>query len=214
MELPLDKLAAPERFHGFQDLIQNRVQDVLLVATLYDYYILSQDGRLSEQFLGEFLELNLRHTPNLTHAFSGKEAVARALESNRYDLIITSVELGDMNVLGLVAALRAEGRAGFVAYVMAGDPSREQALEILRRHRYPHRTLVVDRDPELTLCQISNQPGELHRCIAGVASENLEKGRIIRDVVIGAPEGDVYPVHVYSEQVRTPAALAGDNDPS
>lgn len=30
------------------------------------------------------------------------------------------------------AALKAEGRAGFVAYVMAGDPNREQALDILR----------------------------------------------------------------------------------
>jgi tryptophan synthase alpha chain len=30
------------------------------------------------------------------------------------------------------AALKAEGRAGFVAYVMAGDPSRDEALEILR----------------------------------------------------------------------------------
>ena len=30
------------------------------------------------------------------------------------------------------AQLKAEGRAGFVAYVMAGDPSRDQALEILR----------------------------------------------------------------------------------
>ncbi len=30
------------------------------------------------------------------------------------------------------ATLKAEGRAGFVAYVMAGDPTREQALEILR----------------------------------------------------------------------------------
>lgn len=29
-------------------------------------------------------------------------------------------------------ALKAEGRAGFVAYVMAGDPSRDEALEILR----------------------------------------------------------------------------------
>ena len=29
-------------------------------------------------------------------------------------------------------ALKAEGRAGFVAYVMAGDPTRDQALEILR----------------------------------------------------------------------------------
>ena len=30
------------------------------------------------------------------------------------------------------AALKAEGRAGFVAYVMAGDPTRDQALAILR----------------------------------------------------------------------------------
>ena len=30
------------------------------------------------------------------------------------------------------AALKAEGRAGFVAYVMAGDPSREATLQILR----------------------------------------------------------------------------------
>ena len=30
------------------------------------------------------------------------------------------------------AALKAEGRAGFVAYVMGGDPSRDEALEILR----------------------------------------------------------------------------------
>ena len=30
------------------------------------------------------------------------------------------------------AALKVEGRAGFVAYVMAGDPTRDQALEILR----------------------------------------------------------------------------------
>ena len=30
------------------------------------------------------------------------------------------------------AALKAEGRAGFVAYVMAGDPSRDEALQILR----------------------------------------------------------------------------------
>ena len=30
------------------------------------------------------------------------------------------------------ATLKAEGRAGFVAYVMAGDPTRDQALDILR----------------------------------------------------------------------------------
>src|SRR5262245_11213231 len=128
IELPLDKLRATDRFQGFQDLIQKRVQNVLLVATLYDYYILSQDGRLSEQLLGEFLELNLRHTPNLNHAFSGKEALERAREPNRYDLIITSVELGDMNVLELVAAMRAEG-IGTPVVLLAYDRRELSQLE-------------------------------------------------------------------------------------
>jgi CheY-like chemotaxis protein len=110
-EIPSDELVSAGRFHGFQDLIQKRVSDVLLVATLYDYYILSQDGRLSEQFLGEFLELNLRNTPHITRVFSGKEAVKRAQEEGRYNVIITSVELEDMNVLDLVKALRSEGIA-------------------------------------------------------------------------------------------------------
>jgi CheY-like chemotaxis protein len=108
-EIPIEELAKADRFLGFQDLMQKRVQDVLLVSTLYDYYILSQDGRLNEQFLSEFLELNLRHTPNITHVFSGKEALKLARESTRYNLIVTSVELGDMNVLGLVESLRREG---------------------------------------------------------------------------------------------------------
>ncbi len=102
-------VTAKDRFHGFQDLIQNRVQDVLLVSSLYDYYILSQDGRLNEQFLGEFLELNLRHTPNITHVFSGEEALSRVTASSRYNLIITSIELGDMNVLQLIDELRSQG---------------------------------------------------------------------------------------------------------
>ena len=110
IEFPIEGQPPPgEHFHGFQDLIQKRVQDVLLVSTLYDYYILSQDGRLNEQFLGEFLELNLRHTPNITHVFSGQEALDHASEQQRYNLIITSIELGDMNVLRLIDELRSRG---------------------------------------------------------------------------------------------------------
>ena len=110
MEPPFDEAGAGTgRFHGFQDLVQERVQDVLLVSTLYDYYILSQDGRLNEQLLSEFLELNLRHTPNITRVFSGAEALEKARQSARYNLIVTTIELGDMNVLELVLELRTRG---------------------------------------------------------------------------------------------------------
>ena len=40
-----------------------RVQDILLVSSLYDSFTLEQDGRLNELIVGEFLELSLHQTP-------------------------------------------------------------------------------------------------------------------------------------------------------
>ena len=53
--------AAPCR--AFQDLMPWRVQDILLVSSLYDAFTLQEDGRLNELILSEFLDLDLHHTP-------------------------------------------------------------------------------------------------------------------------------------------------------
>ena len=45
----------------FQDLMQYRVHEILLVASPYDAFILEQDGRLSEQILTEFKGMNLSY---------------------------------------------------------------------------------------------------------------------------------------------------------
>jgi len=78
-------------FQGFQDLMPYRVQDILLVSSLYDSFTLQEDGRLNELILGEFLELSLHHTPGLTHVSSGEEALARAEAERRFNLIITTI---------------------------------------------------------------------------------------------------------------------------
>ena len=98
-----------ERFQGFQDLMRFRVQDILLVASLYDSFILSEDGKLHELFMDEFLELNLHHTPGLTSVSTGQEALALAREQSRHNLLISSMHLGDMSVLELAGKLREEG---------------------------------------------------------------------------------------------------------
>jgi hypothetical protein len=51
----------------FQDLMRRRVEDVLLVASPYDAFILDEGGQLNERMLGQFIELGLRHTPGLVH---------------------------------------------------------------------------------------------------------------------------------------------------
>ena len=64
---------------GFEDLMPFRVNDILLVSSLYDSFILREDGRLNELLIGESLELNLHQVPGITHVSTGREAVELVL---------------------------------------------------------------------------------------------------------------------------------------
>ena len=64
----LDAVPHAERqFEGFENLMPFRVNDILLVSSLYDSFILREDGRLNELLIGESLELNLHQVPGITH---------------------------------------------------------------------------------------------------------------------------------------------------
>jgi CheY-like chemotaxis protein len=96
-------------FQAFQSLMPFRVNDILLVSSLYDSFTLQEDGRLNELILGEFLELSLHHTPGLTHVSSGREAIALARAAPRFDLILTGLRTGDMDAVELAEEMRREG---------------------------------------------------------------------------------------------------------
>ena len=85
------------RLRSFQEVGLYRVNNILLVSTLYDSFILAEDGRLSEVMLTEFLDLDLHHTPRLTRVSTGAEALALAGDESRYNLVITSPHVGDMS---------------------------------------------------------------------------------------------------------------------
>lgn len=83
------------RFQGFQNLMRNRIRDILLVSSLYDLYVFEEDGRLYELIRNMYQELNLSHSPELTRVATGKEAISIAQEK-RFDLIITTLHIEDM----------------------------------------------------------------------------------------------------------------------
>lgn len=97
------------RARASRELMRHRVQDILLVSSLYDWFILSSDGQLDELILAEFVELNLRHAPGLTHVRTGEEALARLTSSTRFDLVITSMAIGDMDAVTLARRMRTHG---------------------------------------------------------------------------------------------------------
>ncbi|HEU4725189.1 MAG TPA: PEP/pyruvate-binding domain-containing protein [Candidatus Eisenbacteria bacterium] len=96
-------------FQSFQDLMPFRVQDILLVSSLYDSFTLQEDGRLNELIAGEFLELDLQHMPALVHVSSGAEALALAKTERRFNLIITTIRAADMDATELAREVKREG---------------------------------------------------------------------------------------------------------
>jgi CheY-like chemotaxis protein len=71
----------------YHDLMPFKVKEILLVANLYDAYIIEKEGRFSEYILGEYHHLNLTSTPRITGVSNNMEALEH-LKNKHYDLVI------------------------------------------------------------------------------------------------------------------------------
>jgi CheY-like chemotaxis protein len=100
---------AEERFEGFGNLMPFKVHDILLVSSLYDSFILREDGRLNELLIDESLELNLRQIPGITHVSSCAEALHLATSNPQFNLIVTNLAVGDMDAAQLANEVRRAG---------------------------------------------------------------------------------------------------------
>jgi CheY-like chemotaxis protein len=108
------------RFQGFQNLMRLRITNILLVSSLYDLYLFEEDGRLYELIRNEYQGLNLSHSPELTRVSSGYDAIDRAKEEGRFDLIITTLHIEDMSALNF-AKLVKQSDLGIPIILLAHD---------------------------------------------------------------------------------------------
>lgn len=81
---------------AFQNLMQRRIYNVLLVASPYDSFMMEEDGRVEEQLYFEYTSLNLSSPPRVKEVSSYKDAYSE-LEIKNYDLIIAmpGVDIGE-----------------------------------------------------------------------------------------------------------------------
>lgn len=94
------------RFQQFQDLVRHRIENILLVSSMYDSFILAEDGRLYESLLNEYMGLNLTDAPGITRVSSGHEAISMLREDKRFNLIISSLRLEDMHALDFAKMIK------------------------------------------------------------------------------------------------------------
>jgi len=71
----------------FQELMPNKVKEVLLFATLYDAYSIEREGQFSDKIFGEYLQLNLYAAPRFTSVNTPEEVVP-TINLRHFDLII------------------------------------------------------------------------------------------------------------------------------
>lgn len=81
---------------AFQNLMQKRIFNVLLIATPYDAFMMEEDGRVEEQVYFEYVSLNLSSPPRFTKAANYAEA-HEELSHKSFDLIIAmpGVDIGE-----------------------------------------------------------------------------------------------------------------------
>lgn len=119
------------RLGRFQDLMRHRVREVLLVSSLYDSFILVEDGQINEALLREFAGLRLSDNPEVKRVSTAADALREAARDRRYDLVIVNQQVADLDAAALAASLRERGVDAPV--VLLGYDNR-QLTQFVRRH--------------------------------------------------------------------------------
>lgn len=91
----------------FSLMMRKRIYNVLLISSVYDAFILEEDGRIEEQIFNEYASLNLRYPPSFLKASSKKNAF-RILEEEHIDLVITMLSLEEENTYLLSESIKKE----------------------------------------------------------------------------------------------------------
>ena len=158
----------PRRRDDFHDLMRHRVMDILLVSSPYDSFVLEEAGELSERVLGEFRNLDLHYGPGITSVATGAEALALAGEQSRFNLIVTTLQLGDMNAAEL--ARRAARRRASASRWSALAFDNSELTDFLGRHD------VSGGGPRVPLAGRRAHPGR-HRQGRGGPAERRPRHR-------------------------------------
>ncbi len=90
---------------NFQDLMPHRIHEILLVASVYDAFILEEDGHLTEQILTEYIGMNFNYAPRVTRVSTGREAIEIMIKK-KFDLVIVMLRIEDQDPISLGTAIK------------------------------------------------------------------------------------------------------------
>lgn len=120
--LPLDDFYSSK----LQRLMSYRVRKVLLVASLYDSFILEEEGRLADLLGQIYKQRDLGYVPTITRV-TGGQAALKALDAGNFDMVVTIQRLGDMDPFSFGRAVK-DKQPGLPVVVLAYNTPELQRL--------------------------------------------------------------------------------------
>ena len=103
----------------YHDLMQFRVREILLVATIYDAFILEEEDKLTEKIFGEYHQLNLSTAPRITSVSFGEEAI-EILKARSFDMVILTMRIDEISPFELSKRIR-EGNPDIPILLLLND---------------------------------------------------------------------------------------------
>jgi CheY-like chemotaxis protein len=140
------------QFGNFHELMKFRVREILIVSSLYDAFVLEEDGGLSERILSEFMGLNLQFIPRV-HRVSTAEEALTAIKDKPFDLVITMARLSDMNVIEFGRRVK-ELKPGMPVILLSYEWVETDLLVKLRKTRSIDKVFYWNGDTRILLAII------------------------------------------------------------
>ena len=112
---------------SFASLMLKRIYNVLIISSVYDAFILEEDGRIEEQIFYEYMSLNLRYPPRFFNATSEYDAL-KILKAESIDLIISMLSDKEKDTFQLADEIKT--KYPDIPIVVLTPFSREVSLKI------------------------------------------------------------------------------------
>lgn len=109
------------RFDTFRSLMPYRIREILLVSSVYDAYVLEEDGSLEERIWEQYMERGLSSFP-LIRKVSTIEESLNTIENEKVDLVVTIIHDDEDLSLELAQKIK-DAKSDIPVVFLVTDPS-------------------------------------------------------------------------------------------
>lgn len=101
-QMPINNILDARKYYfedtSFNLLMQKKIENVLLICSKYDAFVLEEDGRIDERLFNEYASLSIRYPPIIILAHSLEKA-KEILKKQQIDLVITFLSAGSADAV-------------------------------------------------------------------------------------------------------------------